>query len=309
MMRFSNGTGNCYNKFILCFTIILSFSVIFACSTFDASKRSGTDEYNETELYEIAQKFIDSRFWEDAIETLQKLEENYPFGKYAEQAQLELIYAYYESDQLEAVSVTADRFIRLHPKHRHLDYAYYMKGLATFTRHSGLLGDFTPTDLTTRDPGQAQQSFALFAELINRFPESDYKNDAIKRMEFLRNLLARQEIHIANYYFKRGAYLAAVNRGRYVIENYEQTPAVPDALAIMAQGYHLLGLVDLSRDSIAVLKANYPEYPAFNQNGAFNFNYATGSAITSTWVKTLTLGLFNKTPAPEFDTRDIYNPK
>ena len=308
-MRFFSNIPSRHNKFILRLTIILSFSAISACSTFDASERSGADEYNETELYETAQKFIDNRFWEDAIETLQKLEENYPFGKYAEQAQLELIYAYYKSDQLEAVSVTADRFIRLHPKHRHLDYAYYMKGLATFTRHTGLLGDFTPTDLTTRDSGQAQQSFALFAELVDRFPESDYKNDAVKRMEFLRNLLARQEIHVANYYFKRGAYLAAVNRGRYVIENYEQTPAVPDALAVMAQGYHLLGLVDLSQDSIAVLKANYSEYPAFNQNGAFDFNYATGSAITSAWVKTLTLGLFNKTPAPKFDTRDIYNPK
>ena len=308
-MRFFSNIPSRHNKFILRLTIILSFSAISACSTFDASERSGADEYNETELYETAQKFIDNRFWEDAIETLQKLEENYPFGKYAEQAQLELIYAYYKSDQLEAVSVTADRFIRLHPKHRHLDYAYYMKGLATFTRHTGLLGDFTPTDLTTRDSGQAQQSFALFAELVDRFPESDYKNDAVKRMEFLRNLLARQEIHVANYYFKRGAYLAAVNRGRYVIENYEQTPAVPDALAVMAQGYHLLGLVDLCQDRIAVLKANYSEYPAFNQNGAFDFNYATGSAITSAWVKTLTLGLFNKTPAPKFDTRDIYNPK
>ena len=128
-------------------------------------------------------------------------------------------------------------------------------------------------------------------------------------MAFLRNLLARHEIHVANYYFERGAYLAAVNRGRYVLENYEQTPAVPDALAVMAQGYHLLGLDNLSRDSITVLQTNYPEYPAFDQKGAFNFNYATGSAITSTWIQTLTLGLFNKDSAPRFDTGAIYNPK
>ena len=277
-----------------------------ACSTFDQQQSS--NEYSERELYELAQKFSDNRFWEDAIQTLQKLEENYPFGKYAEQAQLELIYAYYQDDQLEAVSVTADRFIRLHPRHRHLDYAYYMKGLAAFTRHDGILGDFTPVDLTIRDPGQAQLSFSYFADLVNRFPNSDYRNDAIKRMEFLRNLLARGEIHVANYYFERGAYLAAVNRGRYVVENYDQTPAVPDALAIMAYGYHLLGLEDLSRDSIIVLQTNYPEYPAFDDKGAFNFNYAIGSAATSMWVKTLSLGLFNKVPAPKFDTRDLYNP-
>ena len=128
-------------------------------------------------------------------------------------------------------------------------------------------------------------------------------------MEFLRNLLARHEIHVANYYFKRGAYLAAVNRGRHVIENYQQAPAVPDALAIMAQGYHLLGLDKLSQNSIAVLQANYPEYPALNDEGIFNFDYATGSAATNAWVKTLSLGLFNKAPAPKFDTRYLYNPK
>ena len=308
-MQSSRRVSYHFHKLLLWLTVILSAYLLSACSTVDGRKNGKVDEYSETKLYETAQKFIKNRFWDDAIETLQTLEENYPFGKYAEQAQLELIYAYYKSNQLEAVSVTADRFIRLHPKHRHLDYAYYMKGLATFTRHSGLLGDFTPTDLTTRDPGQAQQSFAYFSDLVNRFPNSDYKNDAIKRMEFLRNLLARHEIHVANYYFKRGAYLAAVNRGRYVVENYEQTPAVPDALAVMAQGYHLLGLNDLSADSILVLRTNYPEYPAFDKQGEFNFNYATGSAVTSAWIKTLSLGLFNKTPVPKFDTRDIYNPK
>ena len=158
-------------KLVFCFAIVSSTYFLSACSTFDGQKNSEVDGYSEAALYELAQKFISNRFWQDAIETLQKLEENYPFGKYAKQAQLELIYAYYQNDQLEAVSVTADRFIRLHPKHRHLDYAYYMKGLATFTRHTGLLGGFTPTDLTTRDPGQAQQSFIYFADLINRFSQ------------------------------------------------------------------------------------------------------------------------------------------
>ena len=304
----SHSTSRCY-AFIFWLGIILFACFISACSTLNGDENDAAGDPSETSLYETAQKFINKRFWQDAIEVLQSLEENYPFGEYAEQAQLELIYAYYKSNELEAVSVTVDRFIRLHPKHRHLDYAYYMKGLATFTRHTGLLGDFTPIDLTTRDPGQAQLSFSYFADLVNRFPNSEYKNDAIKRMEFLRNLLARHEIHVANYYFERGAYLAAANRGRYVVENYQQTPAVPDALAIMAQGYHLLGLNDLSQASIAVLQANYPEYPAFDNKEAFNFSYATGSAVTSAWIKTLSLGLFNKVPAPKFDTRNIYNPK
>ena len=174
-MRPFNNISHNFHSLIARFFIILSICLISACSTLEGGKYDAIDKYSEAELYDIAQAYISKRFWEDAIEVLRKMEENYPFGEYAEQAQLLLIYAYYKNDRFEAVSITADRFIRLHPKHRNLDYAYYMKGLATFTRHTGLLGDFTPIDLTNRDPGQAQQSFSHFSSLVTLFPNSEYK--------------------------------------------------------------------------------------------------------------------------------------
>src|SRR5690606_2141674 len=129
----------------------------------------------------------------------------FPFGTYAEQAQLELIYAYYMSNDPDAAIATANRFIRLHPQHRNADYAYYMMGLSAFTKDKGMFERVLPTDLTMRDPGAARESLANFAQLLNRYPDSPYAADAKKRMLYLRNLLARYEIHVANYYFKRGA--------------------------------------------------------------------------------------------------------
>jgi outer membrane protein assembly factor BamD len=142
--------------------------------------------------------------------------------------------------------------------------------------------------------------------LLNRFPDSPYAADAKKRMLFLRNLLARYEIHVANYYFKRTAYVAAVSRGRYVLENYPQTPATPDALAVMVQGYHLLGMDDRSNEMLVVLRTNYPNFPALNKNGEFDYDYAN-QLDGSNWFGMLTLGLFTKHDSIGFDTREIYD--
>jgi len=288
---------------ILFFSSLLLLS---ACSTTD--EQQGPKLSTEQEFYEAAQKQLNARQWDFAIQNLQALEENFPFGTYAEQAQLELIYAYYKNFEPEATAAAADRFIRLHPQHRNVDYAYYMKGLASFTEGRGLFERFMPTDLTQRDPGAARESFAHFAQLLARFPNSPYAADAQKRMIYLRNLLARAEIHVANYYLKRGAYLAAANRGRYVVENFQQTPAVPDALAVMIQSYELLGLQDLVDQSLAVLVANYPEHPALNGQGEFDFRYSTDTGERSL-ISKATLGLFDKQEPPGFDSRVIYNPE
>jgi outer membrane protein assembly factor BamD len=275
-------------------------ALLSACSS---TKKDG--ETSEADLYHAAETQLENQQWESAIKNLQSLEENFPFGTYAEQGQLELIYAYYSSDKPDEAIATANRFIRLHPQHRNVDYAYYMMGLSSFTKGKGMFERIMPTDMTKRDPGDARESLANFTQLLNRFPDSPYAADAKKRMLFLRNLLARYEIHVANYYFKRTAYVAAVSRGRYVLENYPQTPAVPDALAVMVQGYHLLGMDDRSNEMLAVLRTNYPDYPAFN-NGEFDYDYAN-HLDGSNWFGLLTLGLFSKHDDIGFDTREIYD--
>jgi outer membrane protein assembly factor BamD len=282
---------------------LLTALLVTGCSSTEEQPKQST----EKEFYDVAQRMLNSSQWELGIRNLQLLEENFPFGAYAEQAQLELIYAYYKSSQPEAAIAAADRFIRLHPQHRNVDYAYYMKGLTSYTQNQGLFERYLPSDLTDRDPGAARESFAHFAQLLARYPDSQYAPDAQKRMVYLRNNLARYEIHVANYYFKRGAYLAAANRGRYVVENFQQTPAVPDALAVMAQGYHLLGMDQLAQDAVAVLRHNFPDYPNFTADGEFNYQYSVDVNERS-WFNILSFGMFDKQELRGFDTRTKYNP-
>lgn len=282
---------------------MLATAVLFgACSSKD--KR---DSMTERELYMEAQRYLKNENFDLATKDLQLLESRYPFGPYAEQAQLELIYSQYRSAQNEEAAATAERFIRLHPQHPSVDYAYYMKGLANYTEGTGFLERFLPTDMTQRDPGKALQSFEDFRQLLNRFPDSEYAPDALARMTYLRARLARYEINVANYYFRRKAYLAAANRGRYVVENYPQTEAVPDALAVMVQAYQLLGLDNLANDALKVLRSNFPEHPSLDADGNFiaKFSIADNPQHHS-WVHTLTLGLFEKTEPPKFDNRADY---
>jgi outer membrane protein assembly factor BamD len=161
---------------------------------------------------------------------------------------------------------------------------------------------FLPTDITKRDISHAREAFAEFAQLLSRYPDSPYAADAKARMVALRNLMARHEINIANYYLRRGAYLAATNRGRYVVENYERTPAVADGLAVMAQGYILLGMDDLAKDSIDVLAMNFPEHPSIDKNGEFASVY-TLDGLQRSWINKASFGLFDPPQPPQFDNR------
>jgi outer membrane protein assembly factor BamD len=265
-----------------------------------------TTAFTEKDFYEVIQKDLKGGFWLTAIENLEALEAQYPFGDYAEQAQLELIYARYKSGEFETAIAAADRFIRLHPQHPNVDYAYYLKGLSSFSQSKGFFDQLLPTDETKRDPGAARNSFSSFNELLSRFPESPYAPDARKRMIYLRNILARHEIHAANYYFFRGAYLAAANRGRYVVENFQKTPAVPDGLAVMAQAYHLMQMNDLANDAAALLAANYPAHPALDENGNFQYQDTT-TEMQRSWVNKLSAGLFDKPDTFGFDSRHVFN--
>ncbi|QQD17018.1 outer membrane protein assembly factor BamD [Spongiibacter nanhainus] len=276
--------------------LMLAALILSGCNTPPEQK-----ELTERKIYETAQDYLNSKNYSLAVQNFQLLESRFPFGPYAEQAQLEIIYAHYRAGDNEAAVASADRFIRLHPQHEKVDYAYYMRGLANYTEGEGLFERFLPTDMTQRDPGSAIQSFEDFRLLLQRFPESPYAEDARARMIYLRNRLARYEINVANYYFKRKAYLAAANRGRYVIENLPQTPAVPDALAVMTQAYLLLGMEDLANQSLEVLRKNYPDHPSLDENG--NFESQVGVDQDRSLLNKATFGLFDRYDPPKFDNR------
>lgn len=220
-----------------------------------------TKDWSASKLYSEAKLSLTEGDYEEAIKYYEILEARYPFGKYAQQAQIEIAYAYYKYDEPESALAAADRFIKLYPRHPNIDYVYYLKGLVNFNAGRDLISKYLPQDPTQRDPGAARASFDDFTILLKRYPQSKYAADARQRMIFLRNNLAEYEIHVANYYMRRNAYVAAANRAKYVVENYQRTTAVPKGLVIMAKAYRYLGLKDLADDSLRVLRLNYPDNP------------------------------------------------
>ena len=290
--------------------LILSLSLTTGCSWLGWGDEEQTEEdsagLTEKDFYERIQTSLNASNWTVAISNLQLLESQFPFGKYAEQGQLELIYAQYKSGDYESSIASADRFIRLHPQHPNVDYAFYVKGLSEISQTGGFFDSFLPTDSSMRDIGEARGAFTTLTELLSRFPESPYAADARKRLVSLRNRLARAEIHVANYYFTRGAYLAAANRGRFVVENFQQSPAVPDGLAVMAQAYYLLGMKELADNSVEVLVANYPEHPSLDSNGQFDFERRL-LAHQDSWLDKLSFGVLKRIKPPSFDSRSVYD--
>ncbi|MDG1784146.1 MAG: outer membrane protein assembly factor BamD [Porticoccaceae bacterium] len=290
--------------------LILSLSLTTGCSWLGWGDEEQTEEdsagLTEKDFYERIQTSLNASNWTVAISNLQLLESQFPFGKYAEQGQLELIYAQYKSGDYESSIASADRFIRLHPQHPNIDYAFYVKGLSEISQTGGFFDSFLPTDSSMRDIGEARGAFTTLTELLSRFPESPYAADARKRLVSLRNRLARAEIHVANYYFTRGAYLAAANRGRFVVENFQQSPAVPDGLAVMAQAYYLLEMKELADNSVEVLVANYPEHPSLDSNGQFDFERRL-LAHQDSWLDKLSFGVLKRIKPPSFDSRSVYD--
>jgi outer membrane protein assembly factor BamD len=220
-----------------------------------------TLSWSASKLYTEAKDAMSEGAYDRAIKYYEKLEARFPYGRYAQQAQLEVAYAYYR--QFEAASAVAacDRFIRLHPNHPSVDYAYYLKGLVNFNEDLGLLSAFSSQDLTERDPKAAREAFDSFKELVTRFPESKYTNDARQRMSYLVNALASHEVHVAEYYMRRGAYVAALNRAQACIKTYPEAPANEGALAVTIRAYDKLGIPDLRDDATRILKKNFPNSP------------------------------------------------
>lgn len=220
-----------------------------------------TKGWSANRFYTEAKESMDSGDYASAAKYFETLQARYPVGRLAQQAQLEIIYAYYKDNEPASAIAAADRFIKLHPRHPYVDYAYYLKGLTNFNQGRGLMERIVPQDATQRDPGAARQSFQDFSELVQRFPQSKYAEDSTLRMAYLRNNLAQYEVNVAEYYMRRGAYLAAANRAKYVVENYQRTPAVEEALVVMAKAYKVIGLNDLADDALRVLERNHPSSP------------------------------------------------
>jgi outer membrane protein assembly factor BamD len=215
-----------------------------------------TKGWSAQKLYSEASGALQSGDYQNAIKYYEKLEARYPFGRYAMQAQLDVAYAYYKYDEPESAIAACDRFIKLYPNSQATPYAYYLKGIVNFNRNLGLLERYLPTDPSQRDAAAALEAYKDFEELVRRFPNSDYAKDARQRMLYLNNNLARYEVHVADYYLRRGAYLAAANRASQVVEKFQRTPAVRDALLIMIEAYDRLGMQDLANDARRVVALN-----------------------------------------------------
>jgi outer membrane protein assembly factor BamD len=221
-----------------------------------------TKDWSANQLYTAGKESLNDKDYKEAIEYFEKLEARYPFGTYAQQAELEIAYAYYKYDEPESAIAAAQRFIKMNPRHPNIDYAWYIMGLTNYNRGRTLIDKVLPQDPSQRDTTIMHQAYDDFYQLVKRYPNSKYAPDSRQRLIYLRNNMALYEMHVADYYMRRGAYVAAANRGEYVIENYERTTAIPDALVVMVRAYRKLEMDELADDALRVLRLNYPDNPA-----------------------------------------------
>ena len=248
--------------------LLLPLFFAFAFSISSCSKDEVEIERPEKVYYDQAQRRIKVNNYFGAIESLQRIETQYPFGKFAEQAQIDLVYCYFMNSETEAAHSSAERFIRLHPRHPNIDYAYFMKGLSSYTRDTGLLARLTDTDLSARDVSGAKLAFSELTEFLTRFPESQYAPYAQQRLIYLRNLVASNELAAADYYVTRKAYVAAIRRASYVLENIPNSDQNHRALQILKTSYQELGYEDLMKDTEKLLALNPPPPEKENRRGS-----------------------------------------
>jgi outer membrane protein assembly factor BamD len=238
-----------------------------ACSLLP-EKGDETKNWSASKLYDEARGEMDGGHYEAAIKLFEKLESNYPFGTYAAQAQMEIAYAHYKAQDAAEALAAVERFIKLHPNHPQVDYMYYLRGLINFNDQVGFLSFIYEQDPTERDPKATREAFAAFKALVDKFPNSRYAQDSLARMKYLVNAMAQYEVHVANYYYRRGAYLAALNRAQDAVTNYSDAPAREEALFIIVQSYDKMGMPELRDDTQRVFAKNYPNSRFTNPNAA-----------------------------------------
>lgn len=238
--------------------LVLLLSLLSGCGLLP-DKIDETAKWSANKLYSEAHDAMTEGAYDKAIKYFEKLEARYPYGRHAQQAQIEVAYAHYKLSEPEAAIAACDRFIRLHPNHPNVDYAYYLKGLVNFNDDLGLLSVVSQQDLTERDPKALNDAFVAFKDLVTKLPESRYAADATARMNYLVNAMASHEVHVARYYLQRGAYVAAVNRAQGAIKTYPDAPANEEALFILVKSYDNLGMNDLRDDAERVMRKNFPK--------------------------------------------------
>lgn len=229
-------------------------------------KNNNQDPYkgmSAAEIYARAEENVSKEKYGVAAQDFEALEARYPYGEYSDKAQLGLINAYYKQNEAALALTTADRFIRMHPRHPNVDYVYYQKGLVAFDQNYNFTFRYLPLDKSLRDPSTSQEAFDAFAELIQRFPNSQFVPDARQRMVFLRNQLANHELKIAEYYMQRKAYLSSANRASHIVKYYNGTPSIPRALVTMIVSYRALGMNQLAEDAYKILACNFPNSQEF----------------------------------------------
>ncbi len=225
-----------------------------------------TEDMSARQIYLEAKAELEDGQYETAAGLYSKLISRYPYGRYAQQALLEMAYAYYKGNETETAILTAERFIKLYPRHPGIPYAYYLRGLAAYPMEPDFLARWFDQDPAERDPHAVRRAMDFFTALLDKFPRSKYTADARQRLLYLRGLLARHEIAVARFYLRREAYVAAANRARRVIEEFPRTPAVAEALQVLVAAYEGLALPDLARDARRVLELNYPPRAAGPQD-------------------------------------------
>ena len=284
-------------------SIALLFFLMLGCSSLGSDKDSTTENFeeeietSEQIIYRRAQGSLRSSNFRNAIEQLDQLEARFPFGRYAEQAQLELIYAKYMSSRLDEANTSAERFIRLHPQHSNIDYAYYLKGLSSFHKTKSIFDNFFESQAFKRDMDPVKAAYADFATLLNLFPDSQYAPDVKQRMIHLRNILSDYELVVAGYYMRRGAYVAAANRARYVLESFPNSPVTSEALIILIESNWRLGLQTETNNLLKVLTLNYPDHESFDLEGNLVLENNLKNRNRS-WTNIITLGLLDRPDVP-----------
>ncbi len=227
-----------------------------ACSSLE---KDATSKWDAERLYKEGHTELTAGNWTHGRELLEKLESRYPFGRYAQQAQIEIAYSYYkEGETADALDAT-ERFLKQNPNHPYADYVYYLRGLINFIEAPALVGRLVGYQVSERDPKSMHDSFEAFKELLTRFPNSRYAKDATVRLNYLLNALASHEVRVADYYYRRGAFLAAIERAQGSLRQYPGASSQQEALTIMARSYHALGMTELQADAERVLRLNYPD--------------------------------------------------
>ncbi len=240
----------------LIFVPLMSLLVLAGC----ASSLDPTKDWTPEKFYQEAKDRLNDSNYDEAIKLFEQLQGRYPYGRYAEQAQLEIAYAQYKYDEPGLALAACDRFIRQYPTHPNVDYAYYLKGIVNFHGKKSFMNWLigSEDDLHDRDVKATRESYESFKEVVQRFPNSRYAEDSRARMNYQFGVMARYEVSVARYYYQRGAYVAAVNRTKFTLENFSRTPETEDALGIQTMAYKKMNMQKLYEDTLRVLSLNFP---------------------------------------------------